>query len=226
MESKIIQRIRRCLSLAQSAKGTPEGDLAASRAISMATKAGVDIHSIQLSPSTAAERFFFEPSANSLWRAALGNAICKYVGMEMLRDKERFHLIGRKTDMETWKAFYVRAESEIDAEAKRWIASFGGGKSDGDTFRKSAAYGFGERLARHKMEAEGSVNGKIAASMIHTSSENALVMVGRSLEVKSLKDKLYPRTKSYTTTSNGSHSSRSAGYAFGASMGVHKGSLK
>ena len=154
MEPKLLERIRRCLALATSAEGTPEGDVARERAIAMAARYGIDISSIDVQPVVGAERFFFEPAANSMWRALLANEICKYVGMEMLRDKNKFHLIGRKSDMDSWRAFYSRAEREIDEEAKRYISRHGGGKSDGDTFRKGAASGFGDRLAKYKREAE------------------------------------------------------------------------
>ncbi len=223
--SKIVDRIRRCLALAASAAGTPEGDVAMERAVSMAAKEGLDISSISLEVNTSAERFFFEPTANSMWRALLANEICKYVGMEMLRDKNRFHLIGRKSDMDSWRAFYSRAEREIDEEAKRYISRHGGGKSDGDTFRKGAASGFGDRLAKYKREAEASDNGKVAVK-IASDESFALVMIGRELEVTSLKHRLYPNTKTYSVHSKGSSHARSAGYSFGASMGVHKGSIQ
>lgn len=225
MEAKIMERIRRCLALARSAGGTPEGDLAMERAHSMATKAGIDISSIDLSVNVGAQRFFYEPAANSMWRAMLANVICKYVGMEMLRDKDKFHLIGRPTDLETWKGFYTRAEKEIDEEAKRFISRNGGGKSDSDTFRKSAASGFGERLAQAKKEAEGSIQGKATAAALGNVNENALVMVGRALEVISLKNRLYPQTRSSSITSRGSGGAREAGYQFGKNMGVHRGNI-
>ena len=223
--SKIVDRIRRCLALANSAAGTPEGDLAMDRAVSMAKNAGLDISSISLEIVSGAERFFFEPTANSMWRALLANEICKYVGMEMLRDKNRFHLIGRKEDMDSWRSFYLRAEKEIDEEGKRFIAVNGGGKSDGDTFRKGAASGFGDRLAKYKKESEQSANGRVNAGL---SNDNnfALVMVGRELEVTSLKHRLYPNTKTYSVSSRGSSHARSAGYQFGSGMGVHKGSIR
>ena len=224
--SKIVDRIRRCLALANSAVGTPEGDLAMDRAVSMAKNAGLDISSISLEIKSCAERFFFEPAANSMWRALLANEICKYVGMEMLRDKNRFHLIGRKEDMETWRAFYIRAEREIDEEAKRYISRHGGGKSDGDSFRKSASNGFGVRLARHKQEAESSVQGKSSAAALGEGESFALVMTGRALEVSTLKNRLYPRVKTSSISSNGSSHARSAGYQFGSNMGVHKGSIR
>jgi len=223
--SKIVDRIRRCLALAASAAGTPEGDVAMERAVSMAAKEGLDISSISLEVNTSAERFFFEPTANSMWRALLANEICKYVGMEMLRDKNRFHLIGRKSDMDSWRAFYSRAEREIDEEAKRYISRHGGGKSDGDTFRKGAASGFGDRLAKYKREAEASDNGKVAVK-IASDESFALVMIGRELEVTSLKHRLYPSTKTYSISSRGSSHARSAGYQFGSGMGVHKGSIR
>lgn len=225
MSDKMLERIRRCLSLATSAAGTPEGDLAYIRANEMAAKAGLDISSISLdNKSGVAERFFFEPAANTMWRALLANAICKYVGMEMLRDKNRFHLIGRKEDMELWKSFYNRAEREIDEEGKRYISIYGGGKSDGDTFRKSAASGFGERLARYKKESEESNVGKCNPVMNEESF--ALVMVGRDLEVRSLKEKLYPNTKTYSISSNGTGHARTAGYEYGKGMGVHRGNIR
>lgn len=227
MEGKLLERIRRCLALATSAAGTPEGDVAMERAISMASRHGIDISSIDVQPHVGAERFFFEPAANSMWRAVLANEICKYVGMEMLRDKNRFHLMGRKTDMETWRGFYIRAEKEIDEEGKRYVARYGGGKSDGDTFRKGAASGFGDRLAKYKREAEQSDNARVTRDVLgEDNGKNALVMIGRSLEVRSLKDKLYPNTKTYSVQSKGSHHARSAGYQFGSNLGVHRGNLR
>lgn len=225
MESKIIERIRRCLALHLSAGDTPEGRTAYERAVSISQKAGIDLSTVKITTEVKAERFFYEPSANSMWRSILANSICQYVGMEMLRDKNKFHLIGRSTDLENWKAFYTRAEYEIEEEGKRWVKKNGGGKSDGDTFRKGAALGFGDRLDRHKKESEGSKNGMIAAS-IQKEGDYPLVMVSRGLEVTSLKDRLYPKTKSVSIQSRGSLGSRDAGYSFGQGMGVHKGLIK
>jgi hypothetical protein len=224
MNDKLVERIRRCLALAESAGNDPEGILARARAESMAAKAGIDLGSIQIAPKDAtAERWFYEPSSNALWRALLAMYVCQYVGMDVIRSKDKLHLLGRKTAFDAFMALYVRAEAEIDAEARRYIARFGGGRSDADTFRKSAASGFGERLARHKSEAESSENGRVTAS-VATADASAfpLVMASRAMEVQSLKSRLYGELKTKTVASRGSSHARGAGYAFGSRMGVHK----
>lgn len=217
MESKIIERVRRCLALARSAAGTPEGDVAMCRAVSIAQQAGIDIASIEVDPIVGAERSFYTPSSISMWKALLAWEVAKYAGIEMLRDKEKWHLIGRPQDIQTWRGFYLRAEREIDEEAKRFIAARGGGKSEGDTFRKAAASGFGDRLARYKKECAPEVSNNIPPG-----GGNMLVMTGRALEVKSLKEKLYPTTRQVSVSSKGSSGARAAGYSFGNNMGVHK----
>ena len=221
MEAKIIERIRRCLALARSAAGTPEGDVAMDRAMSIARNAGVDIASIEVDPIIGAQRSFYTPSSISMWKALLAWEVAKYAGIEMLRDKEKWHLIGRPQDVDTWRGFYLRAEREIDEEAKKYIATYGGGKSEGDTFRKSAASGFGERLARYKKETSQEVS-----NYVPPAGGTMLVMTGRALEVRSLKEKLYPNTRTVSVASKGSSSARAAGYSFGNNMGVHRGNLK
>ena len=221
MDEKIIERIRRCLSLAQNAAGTPEGEVAMDRAVNIARKAGIDISTIEVNPVVGASRSFYTPSSISMWKALLAWEVAKYAGIEMLRDKEKWHLIGRPQDVDTWRGFYLRAEREIDEEAKKYIASYGGGKSEGDTFRKSAASGFGERLARYKKECAPEVS-----NYVPPAGGTMLVMTGRALEVRSLKEKLYPNTRTVSVASKGSSSARAAGYSFGNSMGVHRGNLK
>jgi hypothetical protein len=221
MESKVVERIRRCLALARSAEGTPEGDVAMERAMAIARAAGVDIASIEVNPIVGAQRSFYTPTSISMWKALLAWEVAKYAGIEMLRDKEKWHLIGRPQDVDTWRGFYHRAEREIDEEAKKYIATYGGGKSEGDTFRKSAASGFGERLARYKKECAPEVS-----TYIPPAGGTMLVMTGRALEVRSLKEKLYPNTRTVSVGSKGSNSARAAGYQFGNSMGVHRGNLK
>jgi len=230
---KLMQRLRRCLALAASAAGTPEGDLARSRAEDIARKAGIDVRTIKLddAPKGKAERTYYTPENSALWRASLAWAVAPFAGVTMLRDPKRWHVIGRPQDVETWRALYERAVREIDGEASRYVAAAEQGASartEGDTFRKGAAAGFRDRLAKHKAEAEASEQGRATAAVLASTSAPtaALVLVSRALEIQTLKETLYPKSRKVPVKSSGTRAARSAGYAYGKSMGVHRGEVK
>ena len=104
-------------------------------------------------------------------------------------------------------------------------------RSEGDTFRKSAAQGFGARLASHKAEAEASANGRVTADLLKRAGNDAtqstaMVLVGRALAVKAEEKRLFPKLRTTRGAGmSGSSGARGAGFAFGRGMGVHKGSL-
>ena len=266
---KLMQRLRRCLALAASAAGTPEGDLAKTRAEEIARKAGVDLRSVKLddAPKGKAERTYYTPENSALWRASLAWAVAPFAGVTMLRDPKRWHVLGRPQDVETWRALYERAVREIDGEASRYVAglerppAWGCGdcgwsgdepsratslplnrcpecdmratrlpqtsvRTEGDTFRKAAASGFRDRLAKHKAEAEASEQGRATAAVLVGTPTAALVLVSRVLEVQTLKETLYPKSRKVPVKSSGTRAARSAGYAYGSSMGVHRGEVK
>ena len=232
-----IKKISNLLALARSAAGTPEGDNAQSKALALAARWNLDIKNIEVGGvvKDGPQSWKVEPKSNSMWRASLAWAISRYAGVKVIRYSGRgaggaFSVIGRPTDYDLWNGLYNRAEAEIDAEAKKFVANlphWAASKSEGDTFRKNAAEGFGQRLAEYKREAEGSQNGKIAAAALGERSENAyaLVLVGRENAIQKKVSEMFPKLDTVTVSSKGSANAAAAGYAFGKSMGVHRGNL-
>lgn len=103
-------------------------------------------------------------------------------------------------------------------------------KSEGDTFRKGAAMGFGARLREHKAEAEASVNGRVTADALRSAGvaepQYALVLTGRTLAVKKEQDRLFPKLKKGAgVRMGGGRGAREAGYDYGRGLGVHKGEI-
>jgi len=234
---EVERKIGNLLALARSAAGTPEGDNAQSKALALAARWNLDIKTISIGGEIkdGPQAWSVKPESNSMWRASLAWAISSYAGVKIIRQTGRnaggtFSVIGRPQDYELWTGLFNRAQSEIDAEAKKFVASlpdWASGKTEGDTFRKSAAQGFAQRLAEYKREAEGSTNGKIAAEALGERGQNAyaLVLVGRDAAIQRKVAELFPRLTTAKINSRGSHAAASAGYAFGRSMGVHRGNL-
>jgi hypothetical protein len=235
----ITKKIAALLALAASAAGTPEGANAQGKAEALAARHGLDLGSIQPSGEVVdlpvEESITAENSA--LWRASLAWGIAKYAGVELVRysGTARWSIIGRKADIELWRGMFARAESEIDAEAKRYVAGLSGwtsARSEGDTFRKAAASGFRDRLSAYKAEAEASEQGRstaaalAAAGRVETAgTTTALVLASREGAVKAELARRHPRLVAVAVKSGGSSGARRAGYAFGSSMGVHRANI-
>lgn len=234
----VTKKIAALLALAASAAGTPEGANAQSKAEALASKHGLDL--AQIKPSGEVVDLPVEESItaenSALWRASLAWGIARYAGVELVRytGTARWSIIGRKSDIELWRGMFARAESEIDAEAKRFVAGLSGwasARSEGDTFRKAAASGFRDRLAAYKAEAEASEQGRstaaalAAAGRTETAGTTALVLASREGAVKAELARRHPRLKAQAIHSGGSSAARGAGYAFGRSMGVHRANL-
>jgi hypothetical protein len=227
--AKITRRIAALLALAASPAATDaERTNAHTRAADIAARFGLDIATIK--PGGVVEdapvNETFDVSNRAVWRASLGWQIARYTGVQMVRytGTRRWCLVGHKADLELFRALYARAEPEIDAEGTRYAK--GRGRSEGDTFRKGAAYGFGERLAQYKAEAEASEQGRVnVAALGPQGGSTALVLVSRTAAVEAKKRDLFPRLTSAKTALGGSREALREGTAFGRSMGVHRGSL-
>jgi hypothetical protein len=229
-----LRRLAALLALAQAARGTPEGTNAANKAASYANKYGLSCERAQAQAKAStvdamvSERV--NPANGALWRASLAWTVAHYAGVEMIRHSGReswWTIVGRPVDIDLWRALYNRAENEIDAEAISYIRHnrepWASARSEGDTFRKAAAAGFGQRLATYKAECEAR-NPDPAPQLQRATG--ALVLVGRELAVKAKVKELFPRLGSISVTSSGSGGARAAGRRFGQNMGVHRGSLK
>jgi hypothetical protein len=240
---KIRARITRCLALARSATG-PEAATATARAAAIAARYGIDLRSVaqdaaNAAPVDAPVRQSYAPTNSSLWRASLAWKVAAYAGIEMVRSRGRDHaffLIGRPADIATWTALYERAEGEIDAEATRYVRAMEADgywsrskRSDGDTFRKHAASGFGARLREQAAQAAQSTNGKVTSAALASAGVqdggNALVLVSRALAVEAKKTAEFPTLRTIRVKSSGSSSAARDGDRFGRSMGIHRGNL-
>lgn len=233
----ITKKISALLALAASAAGTPEGANAAQKAEALAARHGLDLGSIPPSGEVVdlpvEEEMTVENSA--IWRASLAWGIARYAGVEVVRFQgtAKWSIIGRRADIDLWRGLYMRAASEIDAEAKRFVADlpyWASARSEGDTFRKGAAAGFRDRLITYKAEAEASEQGRSTAAALaaagRTEASTALVLASREGAVKAELARRHPRLVSVPVKSGGSSGARRAGYAFGRSMGVHRGNLR
>jgi len=234
----IMKKIAALLALASSAAGTPEGANAMEKAQNLAAKNAIDLATIKTDGSTIADAPVGEkmnPASTALWRASLAWGISRFAGVEMVRHGrgESWTVIGRKTDIDLFRTLYARSEMEIDAEAKKYIATLAGRwdvstRSEGDTFRKYAAAGFRDRLKAYKRESEASTNGQAnaaALAAVGRTEATALVLVGREALVKQELTKRFPKLRSISVEGSGSSSAREAGYNYGRSMGVHKASI-
>jgi hypothetical protein len=232
----ITKKIAALLALAASAAGTPEGANATAKAEALASKHGLDLASIKPSGEVVdlpiSETVNAENSA--LWRASLAWGIAKYAGVELVRFQgtARWSIIGRRADIDLWRGMFARAESEIDAEARRYVAGLSGwasARSEGDTFRKAAASGFRDRLAAYKAEAEASEQGRATSAALAAAGRvetgTALVLASREGQVKAEMARLHPRLVAVAVKSGGSSAARGAGYRFGSSMGVHRANI-
>jgi hypothetical protein len=235
----ITKKIAALLALAASAAGTPEGANAQGKAEALATRHGLDLAQIKPSGEVVdlpiSETINAENSA--LWRASLAWGIARYAGVELVRFQgtARWSIIGRRADIDLWRGMFARAESEIDAEARRYVAGLTGwasARSEGDTFRKAAASGFRDRLAQYKREAEASEQGRSTAAALAAAGRTetpgtttALVLASREGAVKAELARCHPRLVSVAVKSGGSSAASGAGYAFGSSMGVHRANI-
>lgn len=228
--SPVERRLSALLNLARGAEGTPEGALAHGRAIAYAAKHAIDLALFKPdgNANTKPTSKVYRPVTSALWLADLGWAVAHYTGVRMVRSGPSWTLIGHQSDIETWTTLYERAAHEIDLEASRFVRSLDGGvskRSEGDTFRKAASRGFGERLARYRAESEASAIGKATAD-VAASSTTALVLVGREVAVSGLTKSLFPRLGKQRISVSGSSDAYSAGRRFGSGLGVHKASIK
>jgi hypothetical protein len=233
---KIKTRIARALALAADQAGTSEGCVAAMRAAEMAAKYGIDVATLTDAGRVSDEaiRTDYTPASSSLWRASLAWKVAEYAGIRMIRlsGSGGFALIGRKADIATWKALYERAEADINTEGARYVRSlpaWASAKSEGDTFRKHAASGFGARLRDHAAAARASEQGRATEAALATAGRapggTALVMVGRALAVQAREQAEFPKLGTVKIKTGGSSRAASDGYRFGRGMGVHRGNL-
>ena len=198
------------------------------KAFKIAAEHGLDIQTIK--PQTEVKddpvSLVMEIPSISLWRSMLASGICRFTGCEVLRFKgeAQLEIFGRPADIETFKAIFFRAMGEIERESQRFMIRNGGGKKEGDTFRKSAANGFRERLEIHRKESANSKEGKITEGIIGNTG-TSLVLASRAKDALILRDRLHPKLRSVSTSLNGSANARASGYAFGKGMGVHRGTL-
>lgn len=228
MDPKAIKKIKKLLALAFGSEG-PEADNALAKAEAIAEKYGCDLESIDFESAgkgvSVAEGVSYYPESSSLWRCSLAWAVARYSGVQMIRHHrgKEWTIVGRPEDVSLWRSLFTRAEKEIDDEARRYCAAlpcYMSKKSEGDTFRKGAASGFGQRLREWKNQAKGHE---------HASPEEkgtALVLAGRDALVAGKVKELFPRLKSMNVNSRGSNASWSEGRRFGSNMGVHRGNLK
>lgn len=226
--SKAYEKIRKLLALAFGSDG-PEADSALAAAERLAAKLGVELETVDFEnhgqKKDHAEGVSYYPESSSLWRASLAWAVARYAGVKMIRHHrgKEWTIVGRPVDVNLWRSLFTRAESEIDTEAKRYTANLPrwvSKKSEGDTFRKGAASGFGQRLREWREQAKGHE---------HASPEEkgtALVLVGRDALVAAKTKELFPRLKSINVNAGGSRAAFNDGHRFGKSMGVHRGNLK
>lgn len=237
---KIQRRIARALAIARGGANKFESESALKRAQEIAAKYDIDLASFEAktakeeSAKGDAIRVDYTPKSSALWRASLGWAITAYAGISMVRSGKNFALIGRQVDIDLWRTLYERAETEIDTEAAKYIASrphlsSGEKKSMSDTFRKGAASGFYERLERYKAQAANSEQGKANAAVMATTSTGpttALVMVGRELSVKAAEKRHFPKLSNMVVTvAAQSRSGYYDGHKFGKGLGVQRGNL-
>ncbi len=227
--------IRNLLKLA--GEGNPnknEREAAKIKAFALAAKHGIDISTISGERLISDDPIRMEYLMDSIakWRPILANEIAKYAGVRVITHGGRganqtITVIGRKGDLNLWKILFDRSQPEIDAAGKNWVASGHPGKSEGDTFRKNAAWGFGARLAEYAKECSKSENGRINAILLGERKECfALVMVGRDLAVKRETERIFPTLVAGPAVRlTGSSDARTSGYAFGKGMGVHKANI-
>lgn len=233
LRDSLMRKLSALLALAQN-KGASQAEAASAMARAKAIAARYDV-ALETVPvggivNNAVINEHFHPGTTSMWRASLGWNIARYAGIQMIRvggKPVKFSLVGRQADIDLWRTLYARASDEIDSEGKRY--STGRGKSEGDTFRKGAASGFGARLADWKREAEASEQGKINRDALHQTEEQeqstALVLVGREIAVKNKVAQVHPKLKNVAIERRGSRAAHEDGVRFGRSMGVHRGNL-
>jgi hypothetical protein len=199
-----------------------------SKAFKLASENGLDIQTIKACTEVKDDPISLKmdiPSV-SLWRSMLAGGISSFTGCSVLRFRGTacLEVFGRPSDIETFKILFFRAMGEIERESQRFMIRNGGGKSEGDTFRKSAANGFRERLETHRKESMESKEGKITESLIG-SGGTSLVLASRAKDALILRDRMYPCIKTQMTSTKGSSNARQSGYAFGKGLGVHRGNI-
>lgn len=228
--SPALRRLKALLALARGSEG-PEGVNAQAKAEAYAAKHGLNVADAAIdagSVQDAVSGSTYVPGNSALWRASLGWKIAGYCGVSMVRHgaQNRWTVIGSQADIALWTMFFERTVAQIDAEAARFVRDlppWASARTEGDTFRKSAARGFAARLAEHKAEsAEAATNQRATADVVPDGPTYAMVLVGRELAVKAGEQRMFPKLGTTTIKSSGSGSTRTAGYAFGKGLGVHK----
>ena len=120
------------------------------KAHELADRHGINIDEIErCNPADAPVARTHTARNSALWRVSLGWCVARYAGVEMVRFVSRWTVIGRPSDIDLWVALYTRAEMEIETESAAYVASlpdWASKRSEGDTWRKGAAAGFGQRL--------------------------------------------------------------------------------
>jgi hypothetical protein len=222
--AKIHERLAKLLALAGGSEG-PEAESALAVAEKLADRHGIDLETIDpLGPSDAPQGVKVTPQNSALWRASLGWSVARYAGVSMVRHYKgrQWTVVGRPQDVELWRALFTRAEREIDAESRRYVASlprWRSARSEGDTWRKGAASGFGERLAQWKKQSE------TAAQPTPEEKGTALVLVGRDALVKQKEAELFPNLSTISISAGGSSGAWGEGRKHGKGMGIHRGEL-
>lgn len=223
---KVKVRISKLLNL--TGRDEVESKMFKAKAFKLAAEHGLDIQTIKACTEVKDDPIsvHVEIPSVSIWRSMLAGAICRFTGCEVLRFQGKLYLevFGRPADIETFRVIFFRAMGEIEREATRFVIRQGGGKSEGDTFRKSAAQGFRERLELHRKESMDSKEGKITEALIGNAG-TSLVLASRAKDALVIRDRLYPKTKMVSTALNGSANARNSGYAFGKGLGVHRGNI-
>ena len=227
LHDKAKRKISALLALSKnSGAAQPESESALALAKEIAARHGLSIDEIKPGGEvfSNAVQIIFQAKNRSLWMFSLACRIGEYTGVEIIKfqGKPTWSIIGRESDISIWKMLYERSSVEIENEGLAY--SRGKGKSDGDTFRKAAATGFGERLAKYKQEAESSEQGKISRSVLAEGSF-ALVLIGREIEVARKVKQFHPNLKNLSVVSRGSGSAWKDGHRFGSGLGVHKANL-